>query len=181
MKLRFGIDAAACERIRGLLDGRCDEPPVGRRLSYVYLDTPDGALAKHDVALRFRRRAAIGASAARRPWRREEIWGKRSPAGASIKALGIKRLKQRIDATFSIRIERWTWRPDDGWAAISLDNGTIATGRTEQAFSELRIVCNKKHADAATHYAVELGAMHLASTRARERGQALIEHEASPG
>ena len=40
MKLRFGIDPAGRDAIRARLDEGCEEPPIGRGLSYVYLDTP---------------------------------------------------------------------------------------------------------------------------------------------
>ena len=174
MKLRFGIDAAAHDRIRGRLDALSEEPPVGRRLSYVYLDTPDGDLAERGVALRFRRSAALGAPTSGRAWKRQEIWPKDEAAG-SIKRLGIRQLKQRLDATFTVRIERWTWRPRQAWAVVSLDRSAVSTGYAEDAFVELRIVCKRKRADAAMTLAVELGAMHLASVRARERGLALLE------
>lgn len=175
MKLRFGIDAAAHERIRARLDGLCDEPPVGRRLSYVYLDTPDGALATRGVALRFRRSAALGTKSPGRTWRRQVIWSKRrDDAGRSLKALGIKHLKQRLDGSFNVRIERWTWQARDDWARISLDQTEVLTGGAREDFVELRIVCKRKHADDAMHFAVELGAMHLSSIRARERGLALL-------
>ena len=175
MKLRFGVDENAYERIRAALGAACRAPPVGRRLASVYLDTPDGALAAHGVALRFRRSHAIGATSADRAWRRQEIWSKtREKAGLSLKRLGIKRLKQRLDAAFDIRIERWTWIAEDGWARIALDRGEVSTGSRREAFTELRIVCKKKHVDAAMHYAVKLGAMHVASTRARDRGRALL-------
>lgn len=179
MKLLFGIDAASHEQIRRTLDGLCPEPPVGRRLSYVYLDTPDGALAAHGVALRFRRAAAIGAPSPRRPWGRQEIWPKaqaKRKDGASLKSLGIKRLKQRLDATFNVRIERWSWSMDGAWT-VSLDHSEVSTGSRQETFDELRFVCRKKHLDEIMQFAVELGAMHLASRRARERGQALL----SPG
>ncbi len=171
MKLRFGIDPAALAQIRARLDALCAEPPVGRLLSYVYLDTPDGDLAAHGMALRFRRSAALGAPATSRPWRRQEIAAKAAPA-ASIKSLGIRRLKERLDATFSVRIERWTWRSADG--VISLDTSAVSTGAAEETFTELRIVCKKKHADRAMTFAVELGATRLSSVRARERGLALL-------
>ncbi len=173
MKLRFGIDAAAHERIRQTLDGICLEPPTGRRLSYVYLDTPERVLAERGVALRFRRSVAIGISSPRRPWRRQELWPKDKP-GKSLKTLGVRRLKQRLDATFSVRIDRWTWIIDDGLAAVSLDRSEISTGARCESFDELRFVCKKKHLDAVMHFAVELGAIHLAARRARERGQALL-------
>ena len=173
MKLRFGIDAAAHERIRQTLDSLCLDPPTGRRLSYVYLDTPDGALAASGVALRFRRSAAIGSPSLRRPWRRQELWPKDKPA-RSLKTLKIERLKQRLDATFSVRIDRWTWIIDDGFAAVSLDRGEISTGARCERFDELRFVCKKKRMDAVMNLAVELGATHLSSRRARERGQALL-------
>ena len=175
MKLRFGIDAAAHERIRIRLDSICEEPPVGRRLSYVYLDTPDGALATRGVAMRFRRSAAIGAPAAGRSWRGQELWCKRRDgASKSLKRPGIKRLKQRLDATFAVRIERWTWRLEDDWAAISLDRSEVSTGLAQETFVEMRIVCKRRRADRAMEFAVELGAMHLSSIRARERGLALL-------
>ena len=176
MKLRFGIDAGASSRIRAILDVASEEPPIGRRLAYVYLDTPDGALAAHGAALRFQRSTAIGAPAPARPWRRQEIWSKEAEdAGKSFKKLGILRLKQRLDATFNVRIIRWTWILPDDWAKVSLDESEVSTGSRREAFSELRIVCKKKHADAATHYAVELGALHLSSARARDRGLALLQ------
>ena len=89
MKLRFGIDAAVHDRIRAELDARCEEPPVGRRLSYVYLDTAEGDLAAHGVMLRFRRVTALGADSPRRPWRRQVLWPKRTKATRkrSLKAL----------------------------------------------------------------------------------------------
>ena len=159
-----------------MLDQRCEAPPVGRRLSYVYLDTPDGALAARGAALRFRRSAALGVASPRRRWHRQELWPKRHPsAGTSLKKLGIPRFKQRLDATFTVRIERWTWRLDKGLsAAVSLDDTEIATGRADERFAELRIVCAKKDAEAAMTFAVELGAMHRASLKARERGLALL-------
>ncbi len=176
MKLRFGIDAAARARIRSTLDQRCAEPAVGRRLAYVYLDTPDGALAARGVALRFRRSAALGTPAPRRAWRRQEVWPKRHPAaGTSLKKLGIPHLKQRLDATFTVRIERWTWALDDGpAAAVSLDAVDVATGDADEHFAELRIVCRKKDADAAMRFAVGLGALHLASVTAKDRGAAMM-------
>ena len=172
MKLRFGIDAASHELIRQTLDGLCLEPPIGRRLSYVYLDTPDGALAGHGVALRFRRSVAIGAPSPRRPWRRQEIWPK-DKDGASLKSLGIRRLKQRLTATFNVRIERWTWSVDDAWT-VSLDRSEVSTGAKWESFNELRFVFQKRQSDKIMRFAVELGAMHLTSRRARERGQALL-------
>ena len=175
MKLRFGIDATTHARIREALDERCEEPPIGRRLSYVYLDTEDGALATHGVALRYRRSAAIGTDSSRRPWREQTLWTKTTnDKKASIKKLGIKRLKQRLDATFNVRIERWTWTIDDGWAAVSLDRSEISTGARHEAFAELRVVCKRKHRDAAMDMAVNLGATRLASTKARDRGMALL-------
>ena len=176
MKLRFGIEATAHGRIRAMLDQRCEQPPIGRRLSYVYMDTPDGALAACGVALRFRRSAALGVPSPRRPWRRQEIWPKRlESAGLSLKKLGIPRFKQRVDATFTVRIDRWTWTLDrELAAAVSLDDTEVATGRAEERFAELRIVCKKKDADAATAFGVELGAMHLVSSSARARGLALL-------
>ena len=171
MKLRFGIDAAAHAQIRGRLEALCESPPTGRRLADVYLDTPDGALAAKGVALRFRRRSGLGGAS--RPARRQEIWPKRA-GGASIKKLGIPRLKQRLDATFTVRTVRWTWRPRDDWATVSLDRSEVSTGAAQDAFDELRIVCKRKRRDDAMHLAVELGAMHLSSTRARDRGRALL-------
>ena len=173
MKLRFGIDAAAYDQIEARLGALCEEPPVGRRLSYVYLDTPEGDLAARGVALRFRRTAALGAPAVGRPWRRQEIWPKDKPTG-SIKKLAIPRLKRRLDATFSVRIDRWTWHPRMGWAVVSLDRSEVSTGAAQEAFAELRIVCKRRRTDEAVQLAVELGAMHLSSVRARERGLALL-------
>ena len=175
MKLRFGIDATAHARIRARLDAMSKALPIGRRFADVYLDTPESDLASRGVALRFRRSAALGARAKGRGWRRQEVWPKTSggPAG-SIKKLGIRRLKQRLDATFTVRIERWTWATRDEWA-ISLDHGTVSTGAASESFDELRIICKRKRADAAMKLAVELGAMHLSSRRARERGSALLQ------
>lgn len=177
MKLRFGIHAAAVAAARAKLDALCEEPPIGRRLSYVYMDTPDEALAARGVALRFRRRTAIGIATPARPWQRQEIWPAEK-AGGALKRLGIPRLKQRLDATFSVNIDRWTWR--NGWAAISLDNTCVSTGAAQERFSELRIVCRRKRADAAATFAVELGATHRASMKARERGAALLAPGVSP-
>ena len=171
MKLRFGISAASIPGVRAKLDALCDEPPIGRRLDYLYMDTPDDALAARGVALRFRRRAAIGIAAPDRPWRRQEIWPEEAADGAP-KRLGIPRLKQRLDATFSVRIDRWTWR--NGWADVSLDDTRVSTGAAQENFSELRIVCRRKRADAAATLAVELGATHRSSMKARERGAALL-------
>ena len=175
MKLRFGVDPAALDQIRNRLDALCAKPPVGRRLSHVYLDTPDGELAAHGIAVRFRRSAALGAPSTARPWRRQQLNGKDAP-DASLKSLGIKDLKGRLDATFSVRIERWTWRVGD-WARVSLDASEVSTGTASETFTELRIVCKKKRADRAMHFAVELGAMHLSSLRARDRGQALLAQD----
>lgn len=181
MKLRFGIDAAADARIRATLDATCPEPPVGRRLSDVYLDTPDQALAEHGVALRFRRTSALGLASPTRGWRRQVIWpkgrsGSLEPKKPSLKTLGIPRLKRQLDATFNVRIDRWTWTLEDGWAEVSLDFSAVSTGRAEDAFTELRITCRKRDIDAAMHFAVELGAMHLSSTKARDRGRVLLGH-----
>ena len=182
MKLRFGIEPSARERIRARLDAMSSAPPKGRRLSDVYLDTPERELAELGVALRFRCRIALGAGslgrAGQRPWRRQEVWRKRGDGEAgSIKKLGIRRLKQRLDATFTVRTERWTWRPRDGWATVSLDSSRVSTGEADEAFDELRIVCKRRHADEAMRLAVELGAMHLASRRARDRGIALLSRD----
>lgn len=174
MKLRFGIDAAAHARIHGTLDGLCEEPPIGRRLSHVYLDTPDGDLAAHGFALRFRRSTALGVSSPRRPWRRQTLRPKDADAAKSIKKLGVKRLRQRLDATFDVRIERWTWRVEDGWAHVSLDRSEISTGTAHESFAELRVVCARKNHEAAMAFAVGLGAMHLSSMKVRERGEALF-------
>ena len=173
MKLRFGIDAAAHAQIRGRLEALREAPPVGRRLADVYLDTPDGALAAKGVALRFRRRSGLGGGAAR-PARRQEVWPKGTEA-PSIKKLGIPRLQQRLDATFTIRTVRWTWQLRGGWAAVSLDRSEVSTGAVQDSFDDLRIVCKRKRRDAAMRLAVELGAMHLSSTRAPDRGLALLE------
>ena len=181
MKLRFGLDATAYERLRDALDAAASEPPVGKRLSYVYLDTPEDDLAGHGVAMRFRRSAAAGADAPARGWRRQVLWAKDSPQ--SLKALGVPRLKQRIDATFTVRIERWTWQPRS-WAEVSLDRIAVSTGRSSEDSVELRIRCRRKRRDAAMTLAVELGAVHLVSQRARERGRALLLAERvvlSPG
>lgn len=182
MKLRFGIDAAAQARIHEALDARCEEPPVGRKLSYIYLDTPDGALAERGVALRFRRSTALGIASPRRPWRWQALWPKDFQGRRKIKKLGISRLRQRLDAAFDIRIERWTWAVGEG-RKVSLDQSAVSTGSARETFAELRVVCRKKDRDAAMAFAVELGATHLASTKARERGQELLAHpgEASPG
>ncbi len=181
MKLRFCIDAAAHARIRGTLDGLCEEPPVGRRLSHVYLDTPEGDLAARGFALRFRRSAALGAPSPRRRWRRQALRPKDADAPRSVKKLGIKRLTQRLVATFDVRIDRWTWLVDDGWARVSLDKSRISTGTSQESFAELRMVCAKKNHEAAMAFAVGLGATHLSSRKARERGQALAARERSPG
>ena len=181
MKLRFGIDATAYGRLRDALDATAGEPPVGRRLSYVYLDTPEDDLAGHRVALRFRRSAAAGADAPARGWRRQVLFAQGGPQ--SLKALGLPRLKQRVDATFTVRIERWTWQPKP-WAKVSLDRIAVSTGRSGEDTVELRILCRRKRRDAAMKLAVELGAVHLVSQRARERGQALLLAERavlSPG
>ena len=58
---------------------------------------PDEALAARGVALRFRRRTAIGIATPGRPWQRQEIWTGET-AGGALKRLGIPRLKQRLDA-----------------------------------------------------------------------------------
>ena len=190
MKLRFGIDAAMFDRVRATLDARCAEPPVGRRISDVYLDTPDDELAAHGVALRYRRRLALDASdrvaprssAPRTSWRRQELWGGNNHR--SLAKLGIKRVKQRLDASFAVRVERWTWRLDDGrlgdgWARMSLERGEITTGPTCQSFTELRVTCRRPHEDAATRLAVELGATRVATTKVRERGRELLRSLAS--
>lgn len=174
MKLRFGIDEAAYDRIRAQLDANCAEPPVGRRLTYVYLDTPEGALADHGAALRFRRVTAVGLASPDRPWKRQVVWSGAGGKSRSLKKLGITRLRQRLDASFSVRIERWTWQWAEGWAAISLDRSRVSTGSRHEDFGELRLVCRRKRGDDAMQLAVELGAMHLASRRARERGLALL-------
>lgn len=176
MKLRFGIDETSLERMRTRLNETCEEPPVGRRLSYVYLDTPDGDLEKHGVAVRFRRSAAIGTPAPGRRWKRQELWRKKADDPVrSVKKLGIRRLKQRLDATFSVRIERWSWTLPDAWAAVSLDRTAISTGRLSEEYAEMRVVCRRRHLDAAMRFAVGLGAMQITSVRARERGQSLLE------
>ena len=130
------------------------------------------------MALRFRSRVALDAALGtpQRPWRRQEVWRKRRDA-ASLKKLGIPRLKQKLDATFTVRTERWTWRPREGWATVSLDRSRVSTGEADDAFDELRIVCKRKRADAAMRLAVELGGVHLASRRARDRGAALLARE----
>lgn len=171
MKLRFGIDATAYDRLRDALDAAASEPPIGKRLSYVYLDTPEDDLAGHGAALRFRRSAAAGTEAPARGWRRQLLFSKDGPQ--SLKALGIPRLKQRVDATFTIRIERWTWQPR-AWAKVSLDRVAISIGRANEDAVEMRIRCRRKRRDAAMQLAVELGAVHLVSQRTRERGQALL-------
>ena len=135
MKLRFGLDLTAYERLRDTLDAAAPEPPVGKRLSYVYLDTPEDDLAGHGVALRFRRSAAAGAAAPARGWRRQMLWAKDGPQ--SLKALSVPRLKQRVDATFTIRIERWTWQPRT-WAEVSLDRIAISTGRVGDETVEMQ-------------------------------------------
>lgn len=175
MKLRFGIDEAAYARIRDALDATAPEPPVGKKLSYVYLDTPEGELAARGVALRFRRSSAAGAASPSRPWRKQWIWpGGEGPQ--SLKALAIRRLKQRVDATFTVRIERWTWRPKS-WAEVSLDRVAVSTGRAGEDAAELRVRCRKRRREDAMQMAVELGAANLVSCRARERGQALLRGE----
>ena len=171
MKLRFGIEATAYDRLRDALDATASEPPVGKRFSYVYLDTPEDDLAGHGVAMRFRRSAAAGAEAPARGWRKQILWAKDGPQ--SLKALGLPRLKQRVDATFTVRIERWTWQPKT-WAKVSLDRIAVSTGRSGDDTVEMRIRCRRKRRDAAMKLAVELGAVHLVSRRARERGQALL-------
>lgn len=176
MKLRFGIDEAAYERLRDALDAASLEPPTGRRISTVYLDTPEDELAALGVSLRFRRSAAVGVASPARAWRKQWIWPKGEDGPRSLKALGIRRLKQRVDATFSIRIERWTWRPRP-WAAVSLDRIAISTGGAADDSVEMRIRCRKSRHDAAMTLAVELGARTLVSRRARQRGQALLSAE----
>ena len=176
MKLRFGIDAAAYERMRGVLDATSKRPPIGKRLSYVYLDTPEGELARRGVALRFRRSAAASAESSGRCWRKQWLWPKGEDGPSSVNALAIRRLKQRVDATFSLRIERWTWSPEP-WADVSLDRIAIATGSAYEDTIELRVVCRRRHRDRATRYAVELGATHLVSRRPRQRGQDLLTAE----
>ncbi len=175
MKLRFGIDEAAYARIRDALDAAAPEPPVGKTLSYVYLDTPEGELAERGVALRFRRSSAVGMASPRRPWRKQWIWPK-GEGPRSFKALGIRRLKQRVDATFSVRIERWTWRPKS-WAEVSLDRVALSAGRAGEDAIELRLRCRKGRREDATQLAMKLGAANLASRRTRERGQALLRAE----
>ena len=188
MKLRFGIDVAVLDRVRATLDARCEARPVGRRLSDIYLDTPDDELAGHGVTLRYRRRVRLTDQDSARPagrerWRRQEFW--EGDERVSLGKLGIKRLKHRLDATFAVRIERWTWRLDEGWARVSLDRGEITTGRAEAFFTELRVTCDRRRADDATRLAVELGATRLARTKVRERGLALLKADAatagSPG
>lgn len=171
MKLRFGIDAAAYEGLRDKLDAAAAAPATGKRISDVYLDTPDDALDRRGVALRFRRSAALGLPSPGRPWRRQWIW----PSGEPLtpKALGIPRLKQRLDATFSVRVERWTWRPED-WLRVSLDRIAVGTGSGADEAVELRLTCRKKHRDAAMRLAVEFGAVHRATVRPRDRGRALL-------
>lgn len=175
MKLRFGIDEAAYVRIRNTIDSASSEPPVGKKLSYVYLDTPEGELAEHGVALRFRRSTAVGVASPSRPWRKQWIWPK-GKGPQSLKTLAIRRLKQRVDATFSVRIERWTWRPKS-WAEVSLDRITISTGRAGEDAAQLRVRCRKSRREDAMRLAVELGAANIVSYRARERGQALLRTE----
>ena len=183
MKLRFGIDAAVLDRIAAALDARCGAPSVARRISDVYLDTPDDELAARGIALRYRFRLRLdgpgaGGASRRRPWKRQELWGGADPG--SLGKLGIKRLKQRLDATFTARVERRTWRLDEGWANVSLDQVDISTGAVREAFTELRVTCRRKHADDATRLAVELGATRLATTGNRERGAALLGRAATP-
>lgn len=173
MKLRFGIDEAAYALIRGKLDASAREPPVGKRLSYVYLDTLACELAERGVALRFRRSAAIGIESSTRPWQKQWIWPKGDGAPRNVKSLAIRGLKQRVDATFSVRIERWTWRPQS-WATVALDRIAIDTGPASEVTTELRVVCRKRRREIAMRYAVELGASHLVSQRARDRGRALL-------
>ena len=194
MKLRFVVDSAVYDRVRAALDVRCVEPPTGRRIADVYMDTPDDELAGHGVALRYRRRTALDA-VARKPWKRQERRG----GHRSLGKLGIKGLKQRLDATFAVRVERWTWRLDhgsidhgrigdgrrrDGRVRLSLDRGRITTGTSEGSFTELRVACPKRLAEAATRLAIELGVTGPATTKARERGLALLGRptdHASPG
>ncbi len=201
MKLRFGIDAAMFERVHATLNARCAEPPASRRVSDVYLDTPDDELATHGVTLRYRRQVALdeaGPASPRSPalrtsWRRQELWDGNDHR--SLAKLGIGHLKQRLDASFAVRFQRWTWRLGDGcledgrlgdgWARVSLERGEITTGPAWQSFTELRITCRRRHEDAATRLAVELGATRVAMTKVRERGRELLgtpaSHAASPG
>lgn len=172
MKLRFGIDGAAYARLRAVLDAASAEPPVGRRITHVYLDTPDNELARRGVSLRFRRAAALGVASPGRRFRREWLWPKQG-GPRSLKELGIPRLKQRIDATFTVRIERWTWTPRP-WAAVSLDHVAIDAGSAREEASELRLVCRKRYREDATNYAVELGATRVISRSPRARGRALL-------
>ncbi len=186
MKLRFGLDPAAFDGVRARLDARCVEPPTGRRISDVYMDTPDNDLASHGVALRYRRRTALDV-ARRKPWRRQEL---RDDGRPSIGKRGIKRLKQRLDASFAVRVERWTWRSDGGHVEggrlgddrlrVSLDQGRITTGSAEEAFTELRVACRKRLGEAARRLAVDLGVTSVATTKVRERGLALLKASAEP-
>ncbi len=157
MKLRFGIDETVLDRVRAALDAQCGARPVGRRVSDVYLDTPDDELAAHGVALRYRRRVRLTGQGSPQPvgrerWRRQELWG--DDERVSLGELGIKRLKRRLDATFAVRVERWTWRLDEGWARVSLDRVEITTGRAEESFTELRLTCDRRRADDSTRRAV---------------------------
>ncbi len=180
MKLRFALDAAVLGSIRAKLEARCERPAIEQRVSDVYLDTPDDALAALGVALRYRRRTMVGTADTARRWRRQELWP-RDAEPRSLGKLGVKRLKQRIDATFAVRTERWTWKLDSDLGTVTLEHGEVSTGAATEAFSEMRVTCRRKHADRALRVAGELGATCLTVTKVRDRGHALLRASASPG
>lgn len=163
-------DASTLARCAPLASGR----PRRTRMTSIYLDTPDCALAKREMALRLRREGSrwrqtlkAGASGtgglhARSEW---EFAATGSRIDLSLfaetplaKLPQARKLHDRLQPAFRVDFIRTAWRirHASGMLEVAYDAGSVSSDARNEPISELEIECVEGSADAAFELAARL-------------------------
>lgn len=200
VELKFAVAARDRDRIarsRALARVR----PSRRRLTTLYLDTPDQLLRKRGMALRLRRSGARwiqslkGGRSGRGGLHSRDEWEFDRPDASIDLALfagtplarvpAADRLHERLEVAFRVDMIRTAWvvSPREGARLeVALDVGAATRGERAVPISELEIECLDGPVDAAFDFAgllLEEVALRASATSKAERGWRLARGEAA--
>ncbi len=196
IELRFTLDPARARAIGR--DPRLTGSPLRHRLSSVYFDTPDRALARERVGLRLRRvagawlqtlksDAATGAGYRRGEW--ESPVARRAIDFTLLARTPMADWFARPDhrealaPVFETRVTRDVWIVAHSGATVevALDRGRIIAGERSEALLELELELRDGPVDALFDFALALNRDHALALEPRSkaaRGFALLEGRA---